>query len=56
MAPHRDFGVAIKVASSRGATREPVAARNPAILYGIGNILKMLPIRYRRSSECMVEC
>jgi two-component system sensor histidine kinase RegB len=40
VAPHRDFGVAIKVRLAVAATREPVAARNPAILYGIGNILE----------------
>jgi len=37
VAPHRDFGVAIKV---RLAVREPVGTRNPAILYGVGNILE----------------
>ena len=40
VAPHRDFGVAIKVRLAVAATPEPVAARNPAILYGIGNILE----------------
>ena len=40
MAPHRDFGVAIKVRLAVAATREPVGARNPAILYGVGNILE----------------
>ncbi|ANV99025.1 ActS/PrrB/RegB family redox-sensitive histidine kinase [Bradyrhizobium icense] len=40
VAPHRDFGVAIRVRLAVAATREPVGARNPAILYGIGNILE----------------
>jgi two-component system, sensor histidine kinase RegB len=40
VAPHRDFGVAIKVRIAVAATREPAAWRNPAILYGIGNILE----------------
>jgi two-component system sensor histidine kinase RegB len=40
VAPHRDFGVAIKVRIAVAAAREPVVARNPAILYGIGNILE----------------
>jgi two-component system, sensor histidine kinase RegB len=40
VAPHRDFGIAIKVRLAVAATREPVAARNPAILYGVGNILE----------------
>ncbi|WJR78164.1 ActS/PrrB/RegB family redox-sensitive histidine kinase [Bradyrhizobium sp. NP1] len=40
VAPHRDFGVAIKVRIAVAPTREPVGARNPAILYGVGNILE----------------
>src|SRR5438270_4399963 len=40
VAPHRDFDVAIKVRLAVAAAREPVGARNPAILYGVGNILE----------------
>jgi two-component system, sensor histidine kinase RegB len=40
VAPHRDFGVAIKVRIAVTATKEPVGTRNPAILYGVGNILE----------------
>ena len=40
VAPHRDFDVAIKVRIALGVTREPVGMRNPAILYGVGNILE----------------
>ena len=40
VAPHRDFGVAIKVRIAVAATPEPVGTRNPAILYGVGNILE----------------
>jgi two-component system, sensor histidine kinase RegB len=40
VAPHRDFDVAIRVRLAVAATREPVGARNPAILYGVGNILE----------------
>src|SRR4051812_23494021 len=40
VAPHREFGVTIKVRLAVAATREPVGARNPAILYGVGNILE----------------
>src|SRR5689334_6457720 len=40
VAPHRDFGVDIKVRIAVSPTREPVGARNPAILYGVGNILE----------------
>ena len=40
MAPHRDFGVAIKVRIAVAGASEPVGTRNPAILYGVGNILE----------------
>ena len=40
VSPHRNFGVEITVAvpADRGAT--PTVARNPAILYGLGNLLE----------------
>ncbi len=40
VAPHRDFGIAIKVRIAIAASDEPVGSRNPAILYGVGNILE----------------
>src|ERR1700704_135844 len=40
VAPHRDFGIKIKVRIAVAGTREPVGTRNPAILYGVGNILE----------------
>jgi two-component system sensor histidine kinase RegB len=40
VAPHRDFGVAIDVALAAGGMEEPVGGRNPAILYGLGNLLE----------------
>ena len=40
VAPHRDFGIAIKVRIAVSPTQEPVVLRNPAILYGLGNILE----------------
>src|SRR5712691_10625534 len=40
VAPHRNFGVAIDVTPSANSGAEPVGARNPAILYGLGNILE----------------
>ena len=40
VAPHRDFGVAIKVRIAVAGVSEPVGTRNPAILYGVGNILE----------------
>ncbi len=41
--PHRDFGIALSVSTSAGgqaALPEPVMVRNPAILYGLGNLLE----------------
>jgi two-component system sensor histidine kinase RegB len=40
VAPHRDFGIAIKVRIAVSGIPEPVGSRNPAILYGVGNILE----------------
>ncbi|WP_106754565.1 ActS/PrrB/RegB family redox-sensitive histidine kinase [Pannonibacter carbonis] len=37
--PHRGFGIAIKV-SMAGEGAEPVGSRNPAIRYGLGNLLE----------------
>jgi two-component system sensor histidine kinase RegB len=40
VAPHRDFGIAIKVRIAVAGASEPVGMRNPAILYGVGNIIE----------------
>jgi two-component system sensor histidine kinase RegB len=40
VAPHRDFGITIKVRIAVAGASEPVGLRNPAILYGVGNILE----------------
>ncbi|HVV62374.1 MAG TPA: ActS/PrrB/RegB family redox-sensitive histidine kinase [Pseudolabrys sp.] len=40
VAPHRNFGVTIEVSASGDRNAEPVGARNPAILYGLGNLLE----------------
>ncbi len=40
VAPHRDFGIAIMVRIAATSATEPVGKRNPAILYGLGNILE----------------
>jgi two-component system sensor histidine kinase RegB len=37
-APHRDFGITIDVQMPPG--EQPTASRNPAILYGLGNLLE----------------
>src|SRR5262249_22650583 len=39
VAPHRNFGIAIDVAMPQQPA-QPVGARNPAILYGLGNLLE----------------
>lgn len=40
VAPHRDFDIAIKVRVAASESAEPVGQRNPAILYGVGNIVE----------------
>jgi two-component system sensor histidine kinase RegB len=40
VAPHRNFGIAIDVTLPLDRAGEPVGARNPAILYGLGNLLE----------------
>jgi two-component system, sensor histidine kinase RegB len=40
VAPHRDFGVTIDVVIPKDQADEPSLARNPAILYGLGNLLE----------------
>ena len=37
--PHRNFGVAVKIASL-GAAPEPACRRNPGMLYGLGNLVE----------------
>jgi two-component system sensor histidine kinase RegB len=38
--PHRPFGTSIKIDLPAERTKEPVIARNPAILYGLGNLVE----------------
>lgn len=40
IAPHREFGVALIVHLDGEHDREPVGSRNPAIVYGLGNIVE----------------
>ncbi|WGD29430.1 ActS/PrrB/RegB family redox-sensitive histidine kinase [Ancylobacter sp. WKF20] len=40
VAPHRNFGIAITIAVPAPAGDEPVIARNPGLLYGLGNIVE----------------
>jgi len=39
-APHRNFGVSIGVTFPANRANEPVGARNPAIRYGLGNLIE----------------
>jgi len=38
--PHRNFGIAIALKFPADRSREPVIARNPGLLYGLGNIVE----------------
>ena len=40
VAPHRHFGIEINVTTPDNRRHEPAAPRNPAILYGLGNIVE----------------
>jgi two-component system sensor histidine kinase RegB len=40
VAPHRNFDIAIEVMLPPGGTDEPLAARNPALIYGLGNLVE----------------
>jgi two-component system sensor histidine kinase RegB len=40
VAPHRHFGVSIEVKLPADRADEPVGARNPAIRYGLGNLIE----------------
>jgi two-component system sensor histidine kinase RegB len=40
VAPHRNFGVEIDVALQAGDAAELIGGRNPAVLYGLGNLLE----------------
>jgi two-component system, sensor histidine kinase RegB len=40
VAPHRNFGVSIGVTLPPDRSLEPVGARNPAIRYGLGNLIE----------------
>jgi len=40
VAPHRQFGVSLEVTLPPDSSSEPVGARNPAIRYGLGNLIE----------------
>jgi len=39
-APHRDFGIAIRLQAEDSVGPEPVGRRNPGVLYGLGNLVE----------------
>jgi two-component system sensor histidine kinase RegB len=39
-APHRDFGIAIRLKADESTGPEPVGRRNPGVLYGLGNLVE----------------
>jgi two-component system sensor histidine kinase RegB len=40
VAPHRDFGIAIRIEPGRRQGEEPVGRRNPGVIYGLGNLVE----------------
>ncbi len=40
IAPHRDFGITIKLEPGERIGAEPVARRNPGVIYGLGNLVE----------------
>lgn len=40
MAPHREFGIRLRLVETDGREGEPVGTRNPGILYGLGNLIE----------------
>jgi two-component system, sensor histidine kinase RegB len=40
IAPHRDFGVAIRLDPADSLGAEPVGQRNPGVIYGLGNLVE----------------
>jgi two-component system sensor histidine kinase RegB len=40
IAPHRDFGIAIRLEPGERRGPEPIGHRNPGVLYGLGNLVE----------------
>ena len=40
VAPHRDFGIAIKLENTERKGPEPIARRNAGVIYGLGNLIE----------------
>jgi len=48
-APHRDFGIDIKLEAGETVGPEPIGRRNPGVLYGLGNLVENAVDFARRS-------
>jgi two-component system sensor histidine kinase RegB len=48
-APHRDFGIAIRLKPGERVGPEPVGQRNPGVIYGLGNLVENA-VDFARSS------
>ena len=40
IAPHRDFGIAIRLEPGAREGQEPIGRRNPGVIYGLGNLVE----------------
>ena len=54
-APHRNFGVSLGVTLPPNRTTEPTGARNPAIRYGLGNLIENAVDFARRRVEIFAD-
>eukprot|EP00913_Durusdinium_trenchii_P011353 g10664.t1 len=55
IAPHRQFGIDIKLVQSSDGGQEPVGTRNAAIIYGLGNLIENAVDYARRQVIVSVE-
>jgi two-component system sensor histidine kinase RegB len=55
VAPHRNFGVTINVTLPENRAAEPAGARNPAIRYGLGNLIENAVDFAHRRVEILAE-
>jgi two-component system sensor histidine kinase RegB len=55
VAPHRNFGVILTVTSPEDRAAEPAGARNPAIRYGLGNLIENAVDFAHRRVEILAE-
>ena len=61
IAPHRDFGIAIRLEPGDRIGREPVGHRNPGVIYGLGNLVenavdfasKIVTVHWRWNDEAV---